>query len=504
MPKRDKLFLLVKSLTKSEKRYFSIFTQMHIKGDDNDYMKLFKEFERQEVLNEQIIRENLSDEKLMAHYAVTKSYLYDLILKAMRSYSKHSPDKKVLDLLQDAEFLYSKGIFDQALTLIEKAKEIASENGLLATRDLILHWEKLVHLASGFVHFDFSRHIDIGAEQLQLDENREEQHMLWMLCAGMALKLRRGNTTLGETEKAMQNRMSGEVIPPNDELKNFRSYYLDLYARTLYSCFSEEPHEALNWIDSIISFMEADAQRWTRHPYLYSRVLSDKLLLMLDLGRFNEVPICRGSIAANDQLDNINTYFDAWRSFVLCQSHMLLQWYTNQPSEGAKAQGEVRILSKKYAPFLNPILEMEFNFLLGVFQYQLENWEAADGYFAQIMRDNEEGTPASIISATLIMRFFVMIQLNNPKRIVKMADRIAEHISTSPTPGAQEAAIYPLFLEISKIVAISSTTERVVGMVMQNKALFIPTEIPVGLVRYYNGVMRAVQDGQIWKGMEPS
>jgi len=111
MPKRDKLFQLVRSLSKTEKRYFSIYAQLHAKSENNDYLKLFREFERQETLDESRIKQNLEGERLLDHYAVTKSYLYDLILKAMRSYSKHSEDKRVLDFIQDVEFLASKGIF---------------------------------------------------------------------------------------------------------------------------------------------------------------------------------------------------------------------------------------------------------------------------------------------------------------------------------------------------------------------------------------------------------
>ena len=40
-PSQD-LYKLIKSLTKTEKRYFSKFAEKHVIGDQNNYYKLFK------------------------------------------------------------------------------------------------------------------------------------------------------------------------------------------------------------------------------------------------------------------------------------------------------------------------------------------------------------------------------------------------------------------------------------------------------------------------------
>jgi hypothetical protein len=497
MPKRDKLFLLVKSLSKSEKRYFSIFTQMHIKGDDNDYMKLFKEFERQDVLNETIIRQNLDGEKLLEHYAVTKSYLYDLILKAMRSYSKHSPDKKVLDLLQDVEFLYSKGIFDQAIGLIKKAKELAQANGLLAAMDLILHWEKLTHLASGYVHFGQDRLSVLSEEQNTLQEIREEQHALWMLCAGMALRLRKGFTDAGDCDAQMSKMMEMEVRSPDFELKNYRAYYLDLYARTLYSCFSDKPQSALDWVNKITHFMEEDQNRWKRHPYLYSRALSDRLVLELDLTEFDNARKTMSIIESSPELQQVNSYFDAWNSFALCHARMLLHFYNDAFREGLKFQNEVRQIIKKYSPFLNPTMELEFYFMLAYFHYKMENWEDADDYLATILRERDEKSPGNLIVATYLLRFSVMLHFENPKRAVKVADRLHIFLGERPDLSNSEIKLQPLINELSEIYPGNQAIDKICSLLEERKADIQEMPVRVGVVRYYNRVMEMLRSGKL-------
>jgi len=497
MPKRDKLFLLVKSLSKSEKRYFSIFTQMHIKGDDNDYMKLFKEFERQEVLNEIIIRQNLQGEKLLEHYAVTKSYLYDLILKSMRSYSKHSPDKKVLDLLQDVEFLYSKGIFDQAIGLIKKAKELAQSNGLLAAMDLILHWEKLAHLASGYVHFGQDRLSALREEQAMLHEAREEQHILWMLCAGMALRLRKGFTDAGECDAPMSTMIQEEVRAPDFELKNYRGYYLDLYARTLYTCFSDRPQGALEWVNKITRFMEEDSSRWKRHPYLYSRALSDRLILEIDLKEFDNARKTIGVIESSPDLQQVNSYFDAWNAFALCHARMLLHFYNDAYREGLKFQNEVRQLIKKFSPFLSPTLELEFYFLLAYFHFKMENWEDADDYLATILRERDEKSPGNLIVATYLLRFSVMLHFENAKRAIKVADRLRIFLEERADLSNSEQKLVPIANELAEIYPGNQALEKIAHLIEEQNGQFNEMPVTVGIVRYYNRIMELIQSGKL-------
>ena len=48
----DQLFRLIKSMTKSEKKYFHQFAQRHVKGQSNNYLRLFLAIEQQEVYDE--------------------------------------------------------------------------------------------------------------------------------------------------------------------------------------------------------------------------------------------------------------------------------------------------------------------------------------------------------------------------------------------------------------------------------------------------------------------
>ena len=117
MKPSDELFQLIKSLTKSEKRYFHVHY-----SEDAIYQKIFDIIEKQEKYNEKEITENLN----IKQPHVYKYYLYKLILKSLRSfYSESSESSIIYNYIQSFDILFSKGLVRQAEKVLTKAKVLA-------------------------------------------------------------------------------------------------------------------------------------------------------------------------------------------------------------------------------------------------------------------------------------------------------------------------------------------------------------------------------------------
>jgi hypothetical protein len=130
MKTTDDLFVLIKSLTKTEKRYFKIYTS---KGKDsskkNNYIKLFDAIEKQKTYNEEEVVATFSDSKFIRHLPSEKNYLYHLILKTLHLYHSASDDTiKTEELLHYSKILYNRGLFNQSEKIIDKYKKTALTN----------------------------------------------------------------------------------------------------------------------------------------------------------------------------------------------------------------------------------------------------------------------------------------------------------------------------------------------------------------------------------------
>lgn len=131
----DKLFVLIKSLTKNEKRYFKRFAQIHGTSGNTAYLTLFDLIEAQKKFDEEKIKQKLSGTKLAENLAVTKIYLYKLILKSLFLYGANndSYDELAQQFIY-GKILYKKGLYSHAKNYLNKARQrsVLTERYLLA------------------------------------------------------------------------------------------------------------------------------------------------------------------------------------------------------------------------------------------------------------------------------------------------------------------------------------------------------------------------------------
>jgi len=149
LKRNDHLFQLIKSLTKSEKRFFKIYSSRHVIGDKNNYVALFDVIDKQKVYDEEAIILRFAGEKFVNRLAVAKAYLSDLILKSMNTYhAKNTIDAQLMELLRNISFLFEKNLYTQADKSIRKAKKMALEYQKISILPEIVRWEKKVMNAS--------------------------------------------------------------------------------------------------------------------------------------------------------------------------------------------------------------------------------------------------------------------------------------------------------------------------------------------------------------------
>ena len=136
MRSQEELFQLIHSLGKHEKRFFKLSASAE-KGE-KQYLHLFDIIARQSEYNaDEICRELEINKNVLA---VQKNYLQKLILECMTSlYSNHGIEVK--KLLLQAEFLYSKGLYNHHKKILEKAKKLANHFEMRNQLLEILHME---------------------------------------------------------------------------------------------------------------------------------------------------------------------------------------------------------------------------------------------------------------------------------------------------------------------------------------------------------------------------
>jgi hypothetical protein len=121
----DQLFLLIKSMSKSEKRSFTAYVTRFQDGQDLHYYRLFEELDKQKKLNEPSIIQKL-DIKDQTQYSNLKRHLYKQVLTSMRIAQMNKIiDIEIRELLDFVDILYNRGLYLQSLKILHKAKALA-------------------------------------------------------------------------------------------------------------------------------------------------------------------------------------------------------------------------------------------------------------------------------------------------------------------------------------------------------------------------------------------
>lgn len=128
-PTQD-LFQLIKSLSKAEKRYIKLSATKKSNGSLPDYIVLFDAIDKQTVYDETALKKSFSNLTFIKRLPETKYYLYETILKNLRTYyTNNSIDMKLRVLLDSADLLLQKKLYTQSISILEKASKLASFHG---------------------------------------------------------------------------------------------------------------------------------------------------------------------------------------------------------------------------------------------------------------------------------------------------------------------------------------------------------------------------------------
>ncbi|MFM7234525.1 MAG: hypothetical protein ACKOZM_08030 [Flavobacteriales bacterium] len=180
MKPSSELFELIKTLTKSEKRFFKL--QSSLQSGDKNYVRLFDVIDGMDAYDEDVVKKTFKGEKFINHLPSEKNHLYKLILKSLRGYySETSVASGLKQDIKNIEILYNKGLFGECIKFIERAKKIATRHEKFYYLFELISWEKTL-LEESYENGDFGD-LDglIREEQDVLDklQNLTSYHVLY-------------------------------------------------------------------------------------------------------------------------------------------------------------------------------------------------------------------------------------------------------------------------------------------------------------------------------------
>jgi hypothetical protein len=417
MKSSDNLFQLIKSLTKSEKRYFKIIAEKKntdVKG--NNYLQLFNAIDKQKVYDEEKIMQQFSQSTFIKHLPSEKNYLYSNILKSLVLYYGGSSEFIELDEIRhSATILYNKGLYEQCNKMLTKARKLAISLELFPELLSItkLQSELWPMIAPSGEELKNGFEMILNDEKLAFEklDNINQYHQLY--ARFLYLIRTSGELIRNATEQEMfKDVMEHELIKNGEKAICYRSKEMYFFITGTYYYASGDLERAYQQDLLGLKFLEANLGKLTSIA-IYSARLSNHCEVCLRMKKFKE---CEQLL---ERLKNIETVsiLEKSKNFYRYHDLLLRMWiakgdFTNaislvKPIEEGVAQYAENIHSAR-------IINMYYHISYAYFG--TGDFRSALRWINKVISDKTD-LRSDLLCFSRLLNLVVHIELNNQMQL---------------------------------------------------------------------------------------
>lgn len=293
---------LVLSLTKTEKRYFKLFARLN--KEKSNLIRLFDAISITGLHNDKDVKAYFSSEAFIKHFDVYKVHLKDIILHSMRNFHQNRNMQNVLqNNLEDAWFLYEKGLFKQCEKLIGRSKQLARESENNAVLLSLLDLEHKIPVAKNIYPHNKKKLNQLFQDQNETLNKLNQEFQVSFTISSAGLLLKKFEITRSETDYF-------ELLQMLEELNNsarFQSSGLQRKFHTIKTEFFMVMHqytEAKLQVDLLINVFEHSNLIIRENIGSYIKALQDRITCCIQLKQFEE------ALKRNEALKQTPNRFD--------------------------------------------------------------------------------------------------------------------------------------------------------------------------------------------------
>lgn len=286
----DDLWKLIHSLNISEKGYFVKFAHRHSPEKENNYIKLFEAINSQgEKYNENEIKNRFKNEKFTKQLTSAKNYLYNMILKSLVSYNDDKSTESALSNMKEQyTILFQKTLFDQAESILNRAKKLAIEED---------RFTKLIDIYKDQKNFDYRKiaepDFDNYVEECKQEEidilDKQKNIVLYnALYLRMSSIFKKTGIARNKNDaKLFEKIMKDPLMKSESQAKSVRAKNLFCILNYLFYYCTSNSEKAFEFAQKRLTLIEQNPSKIAggKKEYLYA--LSDAIAMSYNLKQYD-------------------------------------------------------------------------------------------------------------------------------------------------------------------------------------------------------------------------
>jgi hypothetical protein len=414
MKPSTELFKLVKSLTKSEKRFFKLSSSLQ--SGEKNYLKIFDYIERQSSYDENALKEEFENQTFIKHLPSEKNHLYKLILKSLRSYySEQSISSSLKQEIKNVEILYNKALYKECEKFVGRAKQTAKRYEKFYYWFELIGWEKKL-LESAYESGEFSTDLDklVEEEEMVIAKLRNLAEYT-VIYSKINLIFRSGGFTRNERERQVVEDIADyHLIKGKNTAVSTKAASICYYIKGLCAATNR------NYRDSF-QFFNRTQEILDNNPYIkldtgqrYVNTLFHLLRCHIDNKDFNEAQELILMIRSLHGKKGFNSIDISVRIFSNTYNQELLLLHAmGEFDKSVELITEIEKQQALYEGKISKEMEVLLTYNKAYSYFGTGDYKKALQYINEVLNDNEQNLRQDIYSFSRLFNIVIHYELEN-------------------------------------------------------------------------------------------
>jgi hypothetical protein len=414
MKPSTELFKLVKSLSKSEKRFFKLSSSLQ--SGDKNYLKIFDAIERQSEYNEESLKSEFKNETFIKHLPSEKNHLYKLILKSLRSfYSEQSVSSQLKQEIKNVEILYNKALYKECEKFVGRAKEIA------ATHEKFYYWYELISwqkklLEEAYEGGEFSTNLDALVEEEEMViaklRNLAEYQVVY---SKINLVFRSGGFTRNEQEKRIVDSIADyHLIKGKNTAMSTRAASMCYYIKGLCAATTRNYTDSFQFFNRTREILDQNPKIKMDSQQRYVMTLFHLLRCFIDSRDFESAEKLIKELRELAETKGFNTIDIKVRIFSNTYNQQLDLFLAKGEFEQAvKLIPEIEAGKIEYEDKISKEQEVRFAYNKAYANFGDGEYKKSLAYLNLVLNDNEQHLRQDIYSFSRLLNLVLHYELEN-------------------------------------------------------------------------------------------
>ncbi len=416
-PKND-LFLLIKSLSKSEKGYFKKFCNVYSDNKESFYLELFNCIEVMDKYDEKIILEIFKHTKVINQLHVRKNYLFKLILKSLRSYYNNDTiETEINAQVHEGCILREKGLYELAIQTFKNAKGKAENYQLYA--HLIEINNKITEIID-YVDQRGDAKINLHLENQKLAKNIVKNEEVRQLRFTMAILYRKAlvdkdvDKIKREAEKIIQHKLLNDEKELHNSLYLLDSYYrIHAFNENIHGNYVAEYKQTVK----LFELLQKNDTLGLNKPWYYIAVISALCASLTRLKKPNELKFYLDKLEALKTNSKFSSVYLRSKMFEISSVFRMMYFELHSDKNNTK---EIILLAKKVDEELplyeSHLLPYHYSFIchnLAMALFFNGEFRESLRWINKIILGNKKELQAENVNIAQLFKLIIQYELNN-------------------------------------------------------------------------------------------